>query len=121
MFSALLEPFAVAVESDHRIRELAALRDTAEADKRSLLARLGRLDIADSVVGAETGLKEVMDQVQLVAPSDTPVLILGETGSGKEVVARAIHTQSRRAPGPFLRVNCGADFPGPGRLGAFWT
>ena len=52
-----------------------------------------------------------MEQVQLVAPSDTPVLILGETGSGKEVVARAIHSRSRRASGPFLRINCGAISP----------
>ena len=101
----------MALESDHRIRELTALREAAEADKRSLLARLGRLDITDSIVGAETGLKEVMEQVQLVAPSDTPVLILGETGSGKEVVARAIHSRSRRASGPFLRINCGAISP----------
>jgi transcriptional regulator with GAF, ATPase, and Fis domain len=108
LLSALLEPLSVALESDHRIRELTALREAAEADKRSLLARLGRLDIADSIVGAETGLKEVMNHVQLMARSDTPVLILGETGSGKEVLARAIHTRSRRAAGPFLRVNCGA-------------
>jgi transcriptional regulator with GAF, ATPase, and Fis domain len=46
--------------------------------------------------------------VGLVAPSDVPVLVLGETGSGKEVVARAIHARSARADGPFLRVNCGA-------------
>ena len=111
LLSALLEPLAVALESDHRIRELTALREAAEADKRSLLVRLGRLDIADSIVGAETGLKEIMGQVQLVARSDTPVLILGETGSGKEVVARAIHTGSRRASGPFLRINCGAISP----------
>ena len=49
-----------------------------------------------------------MERVDLVAQSDVPVLILGETGSGKEVVARAIHKGSRRQPGPFLRVNCGA-------------
>ncbi len=111
LFPPLLEPLAVALESDHRIRELTALREAAEADKRSLLARLGRLDITDSIVGAETGLRGVMEQVQLVASSDTPVLILGETGSGKEVVARSIHTRSRRASGPFLRINCGAISP----------
>jgi transcriptional regulator with GAF, ATPase, and Fis domain len=49
-----------------------------------------------------------MERVDLAAPSDVPVLILGETGSGKEVVARAIHSRSRRASGPFLRANCGA-------------
>ena len=111
LFPALLEPLAVSVESDHRIRELTALREAAEADKRSLLARLGRLDITESVVGADTGLKEVMEQVQLVAASDTPVLILGETGSGKEVVARAIHSRSRHTAGPFLRINCGVISP----------
>jgi transcriptional regulator with GAF, ATPase, and Fis domain len=49
-----------------------------------------------------------MERVEQVAASDVPVLILGETGSGKEVIARAIHTRSGRAPGPFVRVNCGA-------------
>jgi hydrogenase-4 transcriptional activator len=105
---ALLEPFAVAMENDHRLRELVALREAVEAENRSLLSRLDRHDISDSIVGADTGLRPVMSQIDLVAPSDTPVLVLGETGSGKEVVARAVHTRSRRGAGPFLRVNCGA-------------
>ena len=104
----LIDPFTVALENDHRVRELVSLREAVEAENRALLSRLQRHDIADSVIGAETGLKEVMEHVELVAPSDAPVLILGETGSGKEVVARAIHTRSRRAAGPFLRINCGA-------------
>lgn len=108
LLAALLDPFAVAVRNDRVVRELSALREAAEADRASLLARLGRQDIADTVVGAESGLGEVMRGVDLVAPADTPVLIFGETGSGKEVVARAIHGRSRRAVGPFLRVNCGA-------------
>ena len=53
-----------------------------------------------------------MDRVDQVAPTDTPVLLLGETGTGKEVLARAIHAKSRRAGGPILRVNCGALSPG---------
>jgi transcriptional regulator with GAF, ATPase, and Fis domain len=105
---ALLEPFAVALENDRRVRELTSLREALEADKQSLLSRLGRHDISESIVGAETGLRPVMEQIELVARSDAPVLVLGETGSGKEVVARAIHTRSRRAAKPFLRVNCGA-------------
>lgn len=108
MLAALLDPFAVAVQNDRMVRELSALREAAEADRASLLARLGRQDISDTVVGAESGLGEVMRRVDLVARADTPVLIFGETGSGKEVVARAIHTRSSRASGPFLRVNCGA-------------
>jgi hydrogenase-4 transcriptional activator len=105
---ALLEPFGVALENDRQLHELSVLREAVEADNRSLLARLGRQDISDSVVGSETGLRDVMERVNLVALSDVPVLILGETGSGKEVVARAIHKGSRRQAGPFLRVNCGA-------------
>ncbi|HMB07486.1 MAG TPA: sigma 54-interacting transcriptional regulator [Isosphaeraceae bacterium] len=108
LLHALLEPFTVALENDRRLRELTALREAVEADNRSLLSRLGRYDITDSIVGAETGLRPVMEQIELVARSDTPVLVLGETGSGKEVVTRAIHNRSRRASGPFLRVNCGA-------------
>jgi transcriptional regulator with GAF, ATPase, and Fis domain len=104
----LLEPFTVAMENDRRVRELTALREAVEADNRSLLSRLGRHDITDSIVGAEAGLREVMEQIELVARSNVPVLILGETGSGKEVAARAIHTRSPRASKPFLRVNCGA-------------
>ncbi len=106
--AALLEPFAVALENDRQLRELSVLREAVEADNRSLLARLGRQDISDSVVGSETGLREVMERINLVAHSDVPVLILGETGTGKELVARAIHKGSRRQVGPFLRVNCGA-------------
>lgn len=105
---ALLEPFSAALENDRRLHELSALREAAEADKRSALSRLGREDLVDTVVGAQGGLAAVLDRVGLVARSDIPVLILGETGSGKEVVARTIHEQSGFASGPFIRVNCGA-------------
>ncbi len=104
----LLEPFSAALENDRRLHELNALREAAEADRRSLLSRLGRQEVNEEVVGAQTGLKHVIDRVELVAKSDVPVLILGETGTGKEVVSRAIHTRSKRGSGPFIRVNCGA-------------
>jgi transcriptional regulator with GAF, ATPase, and Fis domain len=108
VFRALLEPFAAALENDRRLRELTALRRAAEADKQSLLRRLGREELAETIVGADGGLRPVLERVTLVSRSDVPVLLLGETGSGKEVIARAIHTRSARATGPFLRVNCGA-------------
>jgi len=108
MLEALLEPFSAALENDRRLHELAALREAAEADRRSLLTRLGRQEMGEAIVGADSGLLHVMERVTLVAQSDVPVLILGETGTGKEVVSRAIHTRSPRSPAPFIRVNCGA-------------
>jgi transcriptional regulator with GAF, ATPase, and Fis domain len=108
MAQLLLEPFSAALENDRRLHELAALREAAEADRRTLLSRLGRQDMGETIVGADSGLRHVMERVELVAQSDVPVLILGETGTGKEVVSRAIHTRSARAAAPFIRVNCGA-------------
>lgn len=108
LLSDLSAPLATAVrleeerESEHRLRE------ALEADRRALLQRLDRDDVSDSIVGAESGLRETMLRVEQVAPTDAPVLLLGETGSGKEVIARAIHSRSRRARGPIVRVNCGA-------------
>ncbi|MFN6400068.1 MAG: sigma-54 interaction domain-containing protein [Planctomycetota bacterium] len=65
-------------------------------------------DPSESIVGSGNGLKKVMERVSLVSSSDMPVLILGDTGTGKEVIARAIHSRSSRSNRPFLRVNCGA-------------
>lgn len=108
MAQALLEPFSAALENDRRLHELAALREAAEADRRSLLSRLGRKEMGDTIVGADAGLQHVMERVEMVARSDVPVLILGDTGTGKEVVARAIHSRSSRETAAFIRVNCGA-------------
>jgi hydrogenase-4 transcriptional activator len=108
LLAAMLEPFSVALANDRHLRELAQLREAAEADRRALLTKLGRQEVTAPIVGAEAGLRPVLDRVAVVAPSDAPVLLFGETGTGKEVIARAIHTRSPRAGGPFLRVNCGA-------------
>ncbi|MBX3396975.1 MAG: sigma 54-interacting transcriptional regulator [Phycisphaerae bacterium] len=105
---ALSAPFSALLENDRRLRELESLREAAEADRRTLLSRLGRREIGDHVIGADTGLANVLSRVDIVAGSDVPVLILGETGTGKELVSRAIHTRSPRHAGPFIRVNCGA-------------
>lgn len=108
MARILIEPFSIALENDSQLHEIIRFREAAEADKKSLLTRLSRNKIVDVVVGAEVGLKKVMERVDLVAKSDVPVLIFGETGTGKEVIARAIHNNSDRKEGPFIRVNCGA-------------
>jgi transcriptional regulator with GAF, ATPase, and Fis domain len=62
----------------------------------------------EEIVGANFGLKDVMHKVNQVAPLDSPVLLLGETGVGKDVIANAIHYSSPRKDGPFISVNCGA-------------
>jgi transcriptional regulator with GAF, ATPase, and Fis domain len=107
-FDTVLEPLAAALANDRRLGELRRLRAAAQADRESLLSRLGRRGLTDGVIGAEHGLRRAMERVEQVAVTDATVLILGETGAGKEVIARAIHERSTRHEGPFVRVNCGA-------------
>jgi formate hydrogenlyase transcriptional activator len=70
------------------------------------------LEVPDSgllgIVGRSTALREVLELVEMVAPSDSTVLLLGETGTGKELVARAIHDRSRRRERSFVKLNCAA-------------
>ncbi len=107
-FSTTLEPMSIALDNDARLHELASLREAAEAERQTLLRRLGRTEAGERIVGEDEGLAHVMQRVDLVSRSEVPVLILGETGTGKELVSRAIHNRSERHSGPFLRVNCGA-------------
>lgn len=102
------EAFARVLERFRTIRELTHLREAAEAEKLAALARLGRKEIGDEIVGKDRGLRHVLQRVEQVALSDLPVLIVGETGTGKELVARTIHHRSARSRNPFHRVNCGA-------------
>jgi formate hydrogenlyase transcriptional activator len=67
-----------------------------------------RTSTTEGIVGESDALKSVLQEVSLVAPTDTTVLILGETGTGKELIARAIHKRSNRSMRPFIRVNCAA-------------
>ncbi len=103
----LNKPFSVALTNSLRYRELSALRDLLADDNRYLHDELRRI-AGENVIGADFGLRGVMEQVRQVAPLDSPVLLLGETGTGKEVIANAIHNTSPRRPGPFIKVNCGA-------------
>lgn len=87
-----------------KLRTVRALR------RENIAARLGGFShTGDPIVqGQSPAWQKLMAQVAQVAPANAPVLIQGETGSGKEIVARTLHAQSRRAAGPFLAVNCGA-------------
>jgi DNA-binding NtrC family response regulator len=87
-------------------RALGRARDRREvATLTRQLREAGRLG---DVVGAGKTMREVMQRIELAAPSSASVLITGETGSGKEVVARALHRLSPRAGGPFVAINCSA-------------
>ncbi len=109
LLAASIQPLTVMIDNDHRLREIQRLRAAAEADRDTLLTRLGRTSLSsETIIGIDGGLRAVMQRVGQVAPTDASALILGETGSGKEVIARTIHERSRRHDAPFIRVNCGA-------------
>ena len=108
LLAMMRQPFTTALGNHVRTLRLSRVAEAFRADKQALLSRLDRQDISDSVIGGETGLRDVVEQVRQVAPTNAPVLIFGETGAGKEVVARQIHSMSVRATGPMVRVNCGA-------------
>ena len=107
LFSLLKEPFAVALSNTLKHQEVLRLKDLLEEDIRYLHRELLHLS-GDEIVGDEFGLKSVMNLVRQVAPLSSPVLLLGETGVGKDVIASAIHYSSPRKDGPFVKMNCGA-------------
>jgi hydrogenase-4 transcriptional activator len=107
LFRLIDKPFAIALANCLRYREIKDLRDLLADDNRYLQNELRQIK-GEQVIGAEFGLKNIMELVHQVAPLSSPVLLLGETGTGKEVIANAIHHLSLRKNAPFIRVNCGA-------------
>jgi len=85
-------------------QEVVRLKELLADDYRYLQRELLRIS-GDEIVGADFGLREVMHKVQHVAPTESPVLLMGETGVGKDVIANAIHLSSSRSEGPFIPVN----------------
>ena len=107
LFALLNEPFAIALSNTLKHQEILRLKDLLADDNRYLHRELLRLS-GEEIVGADFGLKGAMAMVQQVASLGSPVLLLGETGVGKDVIANAIHYSSPRKDGPFIKVNCGA-------------
>jgi transcriptional regulator with GAF, ATPase, and Fis domain len=89
-------------------REIAELKDKLAKEKLYLEDEIrGELDF-EGIVGESSALRHVLNLVETVAPSDSTVLLLGETGTGKELIARAIHDRSRRKDRTFVKLNCAA-------------
>jgi formate hydrogenlyase transcriptional activator len=99
---------ALALENAIAFQELDGLRCRAEREGEFLRQEIGEHFPLDGMVGSSRTWRNVLQQVRAVAPTDSTLLIMGETGTGKELVARAAHERSRRAAGPFIKVNCGA-------------
>jgi len=107
LWALVNEPCAIALANNQQYREVSRLKDLL-ADDKSYLEEELRKASGVRLVGAEFGLKRVMEGVRLVAPLMSPVLITGQTGTGKELIANAIHDLSPRRDGPLIKVNCGA-------------
>jgi transcriptional regulator with GAF, ATPase, and Fis domain len=107
LLELLHDPFSIALSNYLRHREVLRLKDLLADDNQYLQSELHRLS-GNEIVGERFGLKDVMRLVNAVAPMESAVLLLGETGVGKEVIANAIHYSSPRRSGPLVKVNCGA-------------
>jgi len=99
---------AIGVENALSYREIAGLKDRLAQEKLYLEDEIrGEMDF-EGIVGQSSALRHVLNLVETVAPSDSTVLLLGETGTGKELIARAIHDRSRRKDRTFVKLNCAA-------------
>jgi formate hydrogenlyase transcriptional activator len=102
------QQIAIGVENALAYGEIADLKDKLSQEKLYLEEEIrGEMDF-EGIVGQSSALRHVLNLVETVAPSDSTVLLLGETGTGKELIARAIHERSRRKERTFVKLNCAA-------------
>ena len=99
---------AMAVNNALAFKQIAELRDRLNQEKQYLQDEINLEHRFDDIVGESTGLRSVLRQISTVAPTGATVLIQGETGTGKELLARAIHRLSPRAERTFIKLNCAA-------------
>jgi formate hydrogenlyase transcriptional activator len=99
---------AIALENALAYREISELKEKLAQEKLYLEEEIRSEMNFDQIVGDSPALRQVLELVQTVAPSDSTVLLLGETGTGKELVARAIHDHGRRKNRTFVKLNCAA-------------
>jgi formate hydrogenlyase transcriptional activator len=99
---------AIAIENALAYREISELKDKLAQEKLYLEEEIRADSDFERIIGKSAALKRVLQLVETVAPSDSTVLLLGETGTGKELIARAIHDLSRRKDRTFVKLNCAA-------------
>ena len=99
---------AIAIENALAYREISELKDKLSQEKLYLEEEIRSEWGFEEIIGNSTVLKHVLQMAETVAPSDSTVLLLGETGTGKELIARAIHDRSRRKERTFVKLNCAA-------------
>jgi formate hydrogenlyase transcriptional activator len=99
---------AIAIENAMAFHEISELKDKLAQEKLYLEEEIRSEMNFENIVGNSSALKHVLELVETVAPSDSTVLLLGETGTGKELIARAIHDRSRRKDRTFVKLNCAA-------------
>jgi PAS domain S-box-containing protein len=95
-------------ELERALQEIAVLKDQLYKENIALRAEIGEASMFEEIVGGSPLLKAVLARVAKVAPTDSTVLITGETGTGKELIARAIHKRSQRSGRAFVKVSCAA-------------
>jgi transcriptional regulator with GAF, ATPase, and Fis domain len=99
---------AIAIKNAQLFTEIERLKNRLQAENLYLREEIKLEHNFEEIIGESQSIKAVLRHIEQVAPTDSTVLILGETGTGKELVARAIHNLSRRKDCPLVRVNCGA-------------
>src|SRR5580698_6831591 len=99
---------AMAIESALAYREIAELKDRLAQEKLYLEGEIRSEADFEGIIGQSSALRQVLQLVETVATSDSTVLLLGETGTGKELIARAIHDRSRRKDRTLIKLNCAA-------------
>jgi formate hydrogenlyase transcriptional activator len=108
LLGQVAQQIAIAVENGLAFREIAELKEKLNTEKLYLEDEIRTEHNFGEIVGQSPVLKQVLEQVEIVSPTDSTVLIQGETGTGKELIARAIHNLSGRRDRTFVKLNCAA-------------